>query len=86
MPNEDAMPNDAREAPWQPSQRYPDPSVQIIDQSFARYRPRYVIVPERDIPAGLVEQLNSHGPAVRMYRDEFFSVFQLGDGGSQPIR
>jgi gluconolactonase len=23
---------------WQPSQRYPDPAVQIIDQSFARYR------------------------------------------------
>jgi gluconolactonase len=38
MPIEDAMPNDAREAPWQPSQRYPDPAVQIIDQSFARYR------------------------------------------------
>src|SRR3989454_7283881 len=26
-------------AQWQPSQRYPDPSVQIVDQSFARYRP-----------------------------------------------
>ena len=25
-------------ADWQPSQRYPDPSVQIVDQSFARYR------------------------------------------------
>jgi len=25
-------------AQWQPSQRYPDPAVQIIDQSFARYR------------------------------------------------
>jgi gluconolactonase len=24
--------------PWQPSQRYPDPAVQIIDQSFDRYR------------------------------------------------
>jgi gluconolactonase len=23
---------------WQPSQRYPDPAVQILDQSFARYR------------------------------------------------
>jgi gluconolactonase len=23
---------------WQPSQRYPDPSVHIVDQSFARYR------------------------------------------------
>jgi gluconolactonase len=23
---------------WQPSQRYPDPAVQIVDQSFARYR------------------------------------------------
>jgi gluconolactonase len=25
-------------AEWQPSQRYPDPSVQIVDGSFARYR------------------------------------------------
>ena len=25
-------------AQWQPSQRYPDPSVKIIDPSFARYR------------------------------------------------
>src|SRR5262245_16939409 len=25
-------------SPWQPSQRYPDPSVQIVDQSFARYK------------------------------------------------
>ena len=25
-------------AQWQPSERYPDPSVQIVDQSFARYR------------------------------------------------
>jgi gluconolactonase len=24
--------------PWQPSQRYPDPAVEIIDQSFDRYR------------------------------------------------
>jgi gluconolactonase len=25
-------------AQWQPSQRYPDPSVQIVDPSFARYK------------------------------------------------
>jgi gluconolactonase len=25
-------------AQWQPSQRYPDPAVQIVDQSFGRYR------------------------------------------------
>jgi putative oxidoreductase len=25
-------------APWQPSQRYPDPSVRIVDPSFGRYR------------------------------------------------
>ena len=25
-------------AQWQPSQRYPDPSVQIVDESFGRYR------------------------------------------------
>ena len=38
MPPENTEPGDAREAPWQPSQRYPDRAVQIIDQSFARYR------------------------------------------------
>jgi gluconolactonase len=25
-------------AQWQPSQRYPDPAVQVVDQSFGRYR------------------------------------------------
>src|SRR5712691_8816656 len=25
-------------APWQPSQRYPDPAIKIVDPSFARYR------------------------------------------------
>ena len=24
--------------PWQPSQRYPDPAVQVLDQAFAKYR------------------------------------------------
>ncbi len=26
------------EPQWQPSQRYPDPAVQVLDQSFAKYR------------------------------------------------
>ncbi|HWH48771.1 MAG TPA: SMP-30/gluconolactonase/LRE family protein [Burkholderiales bacterium] len=38
MPPENAAPRDTPEMPWQPSQRYPDSAVQIIDQSFARYR------------------------------------------------
>lgn len=38
MPPENAEPKDAAETPWQPSQRYPDAAIQIIDQSFARYR------------------------------------------------
>ena len=24
--------------PWQPSQRYPDPAIEIVDQSFDKYR------------------------------------------------
>jgi gluconolactonase len=28
----------AREPAWQPSQRYPDAAVQVLDQSFAKYR------------------------------------------------
>src|SRR4051812_1874993 len=24
--------------PWQPSQRYPDPAIEVIDESFAKYR------------------------------------------------
>jgi len=38
MPPENTEPKDAPETPWQQSQRYPDYAVQIIDQSFARYR------------------------------------------------
>jgi gluconolactonase len=38
MPRENAESKDAPETPWQASQRYPDSAVQIIDQSFARYR------------------------------------------------
>ncbi|HZF22062.1 MAG TPA: SMP-30/gluconolactonase/LRE family protein [Burkholderiales bacterium] len=38
MPPENAEPKDAPDMPWQPSQRYPDSAVQIIDQSFTRYR------------------------------------------------
>ena len=44
-------------------------------------RPRYIIVSEQDVPASMIEQLNSHGPAVRMYHDQYFSVFQLGLSG-----
>ena len=33
MPREDDAVSD-----WQPSQRYPDPSIEIIDESFARYK------------------------------------------------
>jgi gluconolactonase len=28
----------AQSAPWNPSQRYPDPAVRVLDPSFARYR------------------------------------------------
>jgi len=38
MPPENTESKDAPATPWQPSQRYPDSAVQIIDQSFARYR------------------------------------------------
>ena len=32
------FPESPTAAPWQPSQRYPDLAVEIIDQSFAKYR------------------------------------------------
>jgi gluconolactonase len=35
---EDPQSQPAREAAWLPSQRYPDPAVRVLDQSFARYR------------------------------------------------
>jgi hypothetical protein len=75
-------------SPWHFECQFCPPECRAQDfaESFAKYRPRYVIVTEHDIPAGLVEQLNSHGPTVRLYRDEFFSVFQLGDRGVQPVR
>src|SRR5258706_11441317 len=33
-----ALAQDAAAARWEPSERYPDPAVQILDESFARYR------------------------------------------------
>ena len=32
------MRTDTPEVPWQPSQRYPDAAVRVLDQSFAKYR------------------------------------------------
>ena len=32
------MPTEIPEVPWQPSQRYPDAAVRVLDQSFAKYR------------------------------------------------
>lgn len=38
----------AQPAPqWQPSLRYPDPSIKILDPSFARYRIGRIDLPER---------------------------------------
>src|ERR1700748_1622079 len=33
-----SRPAAAQSFPWTPSQRYPDPAVQILDPSFAKYR------------------------------------------------
>ena len=38
MQAEDPATQGIDSAPWQPSQRYPDPAVEVLDQSFARYR------------------------------------------------
>jgi gluconolactonase len=38
MPSDKADLSSSNDVPWQPSQRYPDPAIQILDQSFARYR------------------------------------------------
>jgi gluconolactonase len=38
MHSESSEPHRVDEAAWQPSQRYPDLAVQVLDQSFARYR------------------------------------------------
>ena len=38
MPAEQTDLSSANAVPWQPSQRYPDPAIQILDQSFDRYR------------------------------------------------
>jgi gluconolactonase len=32
------QPSDPHHILWQPSQRYPDPAVRVLDQSFAKYR------------------------------------------------
>ena len=42
---------------WQSSQRYPDPSIRVVDESFARYR----------LNLAKVERLADYeGKAVRM--------------------
>ena len=38
MPLESSEPRHVDEPQWQPSQRYPDAAVQVLDQSFAKYR------------------------------------------------
>jgi len=38
MQAEDPATRAVDSTPWQPSQRYPDPAVEVLDQSFARYR------------------------------------------------
>jgi gluconolactonase len=38
MRNDDSQFGSTSEVQWQPSQRYPDAAVQVLDQSFARYR------------------------------------------------
>jgi sugar lactone lactonase YvrE len=45
----DAMPRAAAQAaaPWQPSQRYPDPAIKMVDPSFGRYRLGRIDLPER---------------------------------------
>jgi gluconolactonase len=55
-------------AEWQPSQRYPDPAIQIVDPSFARYR----------LSSAKVERLGTgfrwcEGPA--WFGDGRFAVF-----------
>ena len=38
MQSDNPEPHRVDEPQWQPSQRYPDPAVQVLDQSFAKYR------------------------------------------------
>jgi hypothetical protein len=38
MSLEDGAERSQPEPAWKPSQRYPDPSVRVLDQSFAKYR------------------------------------------------
>ncbi len=38
MSTENAADREINVVPWQPSQRYPDPAIQVLDQSFDKYR------------------------------------------------
>ena len=60
---------------WEPSQRYPDPAVQVIDASFNRYR----------LPLASVERLFtgcrwSEGPGVTSDRNFFAAIREAPHG------
>ena len=41
-------------ADWQPTQRYPDPAVEILDPAFAKYR--LALAPVERLATGLLER------------------------------
>src|SRR5258708_39100292 len=52
---------------WEPSERYPDPAIQILDPSFAKYR--LALAGRERLATG---QRRSQGP--RHFRDSRFAV------------
>ena len=57
-----------------------------LEAKIAKDHPRYIILPEHDVPANLIEEINQGRPAARMYRDEYFSVFQIGKDPVSPAK
>lgn len=62
----------------------PDCKLEDFTENLAKLRPRYVILPEPEVVRGLLQDLNGGRPATRLYRDAYFSVFQLDKGSVSP--
>lgn len=59
--------------------------VKGLAATVKKDRPRYIIVSDQDVPQSMIEELSSPGPVVRMYHDQYFSVFQLSLSGVSSV-
>jgi hypothetical protein len=47
---------------------------------------RYIIASEHDVPPSMIQELNDGVPGVQMYRDDYYSVFRLGQTAAPAVK